>query len=317
MPSSRRHGFAVAALALAVLTRGAVVHAQQAAQGFAVERFYPAAPGGGWFVMDALDLHGGLGGAVSITAGYAHDQLRVGGTAVVAHQAFADVGLALTYDRWRFSLNIAAPLLLAGDDATSGGVTFAAPSVDLASHPDRLSDARLGVDVRLAGAADGPFRIGAGAQLWVPFGSRDEYDTDDTFRAMFRVLAAGDVGPFVYAAQVGAHVRTRDDGTPEAPRGSELLFGAAAGARIPVGRARSMAVILGPEIFGATAFASPFGGGATALETLLTARIEGLAADRLQMRVKLAGGAGLCACFGAPEWRVLVGVEIFNHAFRH
>ena len=33
MPSSRRHGFAVAALALAVLTRGAVVHAQQAAQG--------------------------------------------------------------------------------------------------------------------------------------------------------------------------------------------------------------------------------------------------------------------------------------------
>ena len=51
--------------------------------------------------------------------------------------------------------------------------------------------------------------------------------------------------------------------------------------------------------------------------TQMITQLEGLAADRLQMRVKLAGGAGLCACFGAPEWRVLVGVEIFNHAFRH
>src|SRR5260370_39812697 len=40
-------------------------------QGFAVERFYPSAPGGGWFVMDALDLRGGLGGALALTTGYA------------------------------------------------------------------------------------------------------------------------------------------------------------------------------------------------------------------------------------------------------
>ena len=51
--------------------------AQQQPQGFAVERFYPSAPGGGWLVMDALDMHGGLGGAVALTSGYARDALRI------------------------------------------------------------------------------------------------------------------------------------------------------------------------------------------------------------------------------------------------
>ena len=319
MRSSSRRAVCVAALAFGAFA--SAVRAQTSAQGFAVERLYPSAPGGGWFVMDALDLHGGLGGALSIAAGYAHAPLRLGDGAsrvsVVSDQAFADIGLALTYDRWRFYLNLTAPLAITGDGTTAGGFAFTAPSVDLASNPDRLADARLGVDVRIAGAPDGRFRLGAGAQLLIPSGDRAEYDTDGTFRAMLRLLVAGDVGWFVYAAQLGAHVRPLDDAAPGSPHGSELLFGGAAGARFPVGRGGATAMIIGPEIFGATPFASPFGADRTAAEALLTARIEGLAADRLQMRVKLGAGAGLCPCFGAPEWRVMVGVEIFNHAFRH
>ncbi len=36
--------------------------AQLQAQGFAVERFYPSAPGGGWMVMDDLSMRGRFGG---------------------------------------------------------------------------------------------------------------------------------------------------------------------------------------------------------------------------------------------------------------
>jgi hypothetical protein len=49
----------------------------QQTQGFAVERFYPSAPGGGWFVMDDINISGGLGGAISLTGGYALNPLEV------------------------------------------------------------------------------------------------------------------------------------------------------------------------------------------------------------------------------------------------
>src|ERR1700733_397504 len=96
------------ALAVATLwTSGA--EAQQQPQGFALEHFYPSAPGGGWMVMDDLDMRGGLGGAVAVSSGYAHDPLRVTDGVqhlnVVADQAFVDVALAVTYDRFRLYFN--------------------------------------------------------------------------------------------------------------------------------------------------------------------------------------------------------------------
>ncbi|HET9156756.1 MAG TPA: hypothetical protein VFN91_08825, partial [Myxococcaceae bacterium] len=42
--------------------------AQTPVQGFDAERFAPSAPGAGWFVMDSLDMHGELGGALSFSA---------------------------------------------------------------------------------------------------------------------------------------------------------------------------------------------------------------------------------------------------------
>src|SRR5215469_15409050 len=112
MLSSRRHwALALTVMLCAVSTRAP---AQQPAQGFAVERLYLSAPGAGWFVMDALDMHGGLGGNLSMTLGYASNPLHFSdGTqrlAVVAHQAVMDIGAAVTYDRWRLYLNLAAPL---------------------------------------------------------------------------------------------------------------------------------------------------------------------------------------------------------------
>ncbi|MDB4967803.1 MAG: outer membrane protein OmpA [Myxococcales bacterium] len=319
MPSSsRRRAVGLAFVVMAMAANASSADAQQQAKGFAVERLYPSAPTGGWFVMDDLDIEGALGGAMALTLGYAHNPLRVPNgsqpLAVVSDEAIADFAFALTYSRWRFYLNLDVPLVITGHSGTIGDHAFTSPSVDLASTPDRLLDPRIGVDVRIFGAAKARFRLGAGAQLFVPNGDRADYYTDDTFRGMVRLLFAGDVGLFSYAGQLGVHIRPLDDSaTPGSPKGSELLFGVAAGVRLPVAARRSLAVVVGPELFLATAFRSFFGTNGTALECLLSGRLEGTRDDRLQWRLKLGVGAGLTERFSVPEIRVIAGIEVFNH----
>jgi hypothetical protein len=334
MRSSRLLPFVCAALA--TLAAPSLARAQcitppppgiACAQGFAVERLYTSAPGGGWFVMDDLNIFGGFGGAIETTSGYAQNPLRIpsgsGSLLVVKNQAFFDFGVAATYDRWRIYLNFNAPLLVAGDGGTVGTFQYAAPtgdptvelgphSVDLGSNPDTLADARVGVDMRILGEPGGPFRLGAGAQLFIPSGETSEYITDGNYRAMFRALFAGDVGLFSYAGQVGVHVRTLDTAPqPNGPEGSELLFGAAAGLKTPLWQ--STQLVVGPEVYGASAFRSLFGSTTTALEGLLSGRIEGTETDGQQLRVKLGAGLGINDSFGTPEWRAVVSIEMFTH----
>ncbi|HEY8087544.1 MAG TPA: hypothetical protein VIF09_06865, partial [Polyangiaceae bacterium] len=160
------------------------------------------------------------------------------------------------------------------------------------------------------------FRLGLGAQLWIATPNEDpsEYLTDGALRAMGRVLFAGDVGRFSYAGQLGVHVRPVDDApSPGAPQGSELLFGAAAGARLPVTPGGTTSVVVGPEVFGASAFRSLFGSRATEAEGLLSGRLERTGGGGPHLRLKLGTGAGLDPRFGAPEWRVVFGIEVFDH----
>lgn len=319
MPNSSRCralGFAVALLA--VSTSASRAQAQSQSQGFAVERFYPSAPGAGWFVMDALGMHGGLGGAMALTLGYARNPFRISNgsqnLAVVSDQAFADFGFAVTYSRLRLYLNVDMPLVITGESGTIGGYSLAAPSVNPGANPDTLSDYRIGFDARIFGRPSGRFRLGAGAQLVVPNGHRADYDTDGTFRAMGRILFAGDVGRFSYAGQLGVHIRPLDSPAPGTPRGSELLFGVAAGSRLSVGS--RWALLLGPEVYGETAFRSFLGGSTTGIEGLLTGRLEGTG-EGTQLRVKLGAGGGIDPNFGAPELRILVALEMFTHHSAH
>jgi hypothetical protein len=322
MPSSNDHrtlAFAAALLAATVFERRAQAQPQPLKpQGFAVERFYPSAPGGGWWVMDDLDMRGGLGGAVSLTTGYAGTPFQVTDTlhhfAVVSDQAFAAFAFAATYDRWRLYFNLYAPLVAEGQSGIVGGYQFTAPSVDPGTNPDTFADPRVGMDARLLGQATSPFRLGVSAQLIVPNGNRADYETDGTYRAMGRLLFAGNAGLFAYAGQVGVHVRPLDDSpAPGSPQGSELLFGVAGGARIPVRGRHPRVFIVGPEIYGATAFRSFLSTTGTALEGLLTGRLEGTADDGPQLRIKFGTGAGLSQHFGAPEWRLLLAIELFDH----
>src|ERR1035437_794110 len=169
--SHRNCGSAFLAFAAGLLVlsaRPSLADAQQQTQGFATERFYPSAPGGGWFVMDTLDMLGGLGGAMQVTAGYARDPVRVTDgaqpLAVVSDQAFTNFGFALTYDRFRVSLDMGVPLVSKGDSGKVGAYSFTGPDLDVASHPDNLMDARVGFDARILGGPRSPFRLGAGAQ---------------------------------------------------------------------------------------------------------------------------------------------------------
>jgi hypothetical protein len=290
--------------------------AQQVTQGYAVERFYPSAPGAGWFVMDDVNLSGGLGGAISLTTSYSHNPLVVTSPdgaqrlVLVSNEAFADVGFAITYDRYRFYLDLPVPLVVTGNSGTVGPYQVTAPSLNVAQNPDTLSDVRLGFDMRLLGDPGGLFRLGAGAQLLIPSGDRADYVTDGRYGGMFRILPAGDIGRFSYAGQFGVHIRP-DEGLvlPGSPDGNELLFGVSAGRKFAL--RNRWHLIVGPEFFGESAIHSS-SRDQTGFEGLLTGRLEKIS-DRPHLRLKAGIGHGIVQHFGAPEWRVLVGVELVSH----
>jgi hypothetical protein len=316
------------ATALSLPAWSSSAHAQQQAQGFDLERLYTSAPGAGWFVMDALDMHGGLGGAVDLVASYARNPLRVTNAArsldVVSDEAFMQVGAAATYDRFRLYASFDTPIAVEGNGGTIGGYTYTATSVDLGSSPDAVTHARLGLDARLLGGPRDAFRLGLGAQLWIPGGApgalQSNYLSDGppsqtlgAYNAMFRILFAGDVAAFTYAAHLGVNVRGLDQSPqPESPEGSEALFGIAGGARFALCAACAKDVVIGPEVFGETAFRSFLGTQTTGVEGLFTSRIEGTSEGKLQLRLKLGAGGGLDPHFGAPEARFVFGVELFE-----
>jgi len=279
-------------LALAIVFSASAARAD----GFALERLYPSAPGGGWIVMDDLGMHGGYGGAMSVTGGYARDPLAP----TVTDEAFMSIGLALSYDRFRLYLDLTSPLAVKG----SG------PSEDIGNAPDLISDPRLGFDARLLGDAHDPFRMGLGAQIFFPNGTRADYVSDETMRAMFRLLFAGDIGKFAWAAHAGLHLRTQWEGP-------EFIFGVAAGVRLPIGEAKRWAFVVGPEIFGEAALRPAVGGSATGVEGLLGMRLERLAEDAPHLRFKFGIGPGFDPSFGTPSFRLVFSVELFAHTHAH
>lgn len=289
---------------------------QQSAAGFAVERFSPAPPGSAWFVMDDLNTGSGLGGAIDLTSGYARNPLVVprsagaSGFALVSDEAFVNIGAAVTYDRYRLYLDLPIPYLVGGTSGAFGGYALSAPAVTAGANPDTVADPRLGFDVRLFGVPDSSFRLGAGAELVFPSGARSDYVSDARYRGVLRLLAAGDHRAWSYAGQLGVQLRPLvDKAVPGGPDGHEFLFGAGIGHKTSLNK--SWALVAGPEFLGETAFHAFFNG-ATGVEGLMTARFE-RSGQRRNVRVKVGIGHGIVQHFGAPEWRVLAGVEIFGH----
>jgi hypothetical protein len=147
-----------------------------------------------------------------------------------------------------------------------------------------IGDLRAGADVRLFGehAETRSAITGAlGVQAWAPTGMQSQWAGDGVFRVRPRLMLAGELGAFTWAAQAGVHVR----------RDTEMNASAAAGVRI------ARRIVIGPELLFASAF------GKTSPTELLasgTWLVQGTA------RVGLGIGAGLAF---APAWRAMFLLE--------
>ncbi len=263
-----------------------------AADGYLAQRFDPAPAGAGWLTQDSLKLSGGLGGAVALTTGYTHTSAAGLTTApIFSDFARANIGFAATYSRYRLSFDLASPVYVRGS----------APNMDIASHPDTILDVRIGVDARIWGDVNGPFRVGAGAQVFVPSADRSDYMSDGTYRGQLRVLAAGDIGHWVYAANVGLHIRPL--------MGHELVYGAATGWRLPVGETQA-AVVIGAECSAAQQLQAV---AHSMTDALLTGRLELPSKNGHLLRLKIGGGLN-ADISGGLGWRAVIGMEVVGLA---
>ena len=301
-----RLGYALSSATLLVLL-AVPAYAQTTTQsGFALNRFDPSERGSDWFALESLDLRGHNRWAVGVVGDWAYKPLVLYDsagderTAIVKHQAFAHVGAsAILWDRVRFALS--APILAYqdGEEGRSGNTIYPTKT------GGGIGDLRLGADVRLLGKYGSAFTMAAGLQLWLPTGSRDAYTSDGTVRVQPRVTAAGDVGPFTYAARVGFNIRPQTDEVGGSPMGSELSFGAAAGLRLADRR-----LTIGPELYGSTVVTDSdalFKKRTTPFEVIFGAHYQ--FADN--WRLGAGVGPGLTRGFGSPQVRGLLSLEFF------
>jgi outer membrane protein OmpA-like peptidoglycan-associated protein len=119
-----------------------------------------------------------------------------------------------------------------------------------------------------------------------------------------RVMVAGDVFIFTYAARTGLHVRTQGEDFAAQPFGTEWQLGAAAGIRLLQNR-----LLLGPEVWASTVIAD---GREGFFDTEATS-VEGLVAAKYlfapSWRAGLGAGKGLSRGLGTPNVRLAASLE--------
>jgi outer membrane protein OmpA-like peptidoglycan-associated protein len=282
-------------------------------KGFAVDRFEPSERGSDWFSNESLDLRGSGRFAFGVVGDYGHKPVVIYNgdgserAALVEHQLFLHVGASVNlFERVRLGVNMPFALLQDGASTTLQGASFAAPSGDLA-----VGDLRAALDVRLFGKFNDPITVAIGGQLWMPTGDENEYTGDGSARLGPRLLAAGDLGPFAYAARLGYVYRASGGNLAGYPIRSEFTFGAAAGFRFADHK-----LLLGPELSGSTVVEGSndplrpdpdvFSRKVTPVELLF-----GVHYTESPIRFGLGAGPGLSRGVGEPDFRVVGNLEIF------
>ena len=244
-------------------------------------------------------MHGGLGGAMQLSLGYARQpavrqRRRRIAFAVVSDQAFADFGAALTYDRWRFYLNFDSPLAINGQSGVVGGYPFTGPSVISGRTP--TASPMFG-SAPTCGSSGSRAAVSASA----PARSCSSRTSNRRRLRHRRRLPRDDPRarrrrhPLLHIRRAARrpHPAARRLPTPGGPRGSELLFGVAGGAKLPVGRAETGSPSSVPRSTARRRSSRSSAGTAPRVEGLLSGRLEGTRDNKAQLRVKLGFGAGL------------------------
>ena len=200
------------------------------------------------------------------------------------------------FGRLRLGLDVPVAVYQGGTSGSIDGVSY--PAVTSGG----VGDLRIGADVRLFGTYGDPFTLAAGAQLFVPSGNSAQYLGDNSVHAILpRVLVAGQLGWFAYAAHLGFHYRGLDTTVAGARVGSDVVFGASAGVKALEGK-----LVAGPEVYGSTGVkGSAFDVQTTPVELLLGAHYL------IGSSVRIGAGVapGLTRAYGEPEVRLLAGLE--------
>lgn len=301
--------------AFLVLLAARAASAQQAGT-VSMNRFDASERGSEWFVGESLDLRGKARPAAGIVVDGQYRTLAIYDAAgkvdgqILRYVGTVRAGASLVVlDRVRVGFDL--PMVVYQDSSTScaagecayGGATYAAPA------SQALGDLRAGADVRLFGEYGRKFQLAAGLQFYFPTGSAADYTSDNTVRFAPRVMAAGDLGPFVYAARIGLMLHRRQVWVADTAWGHEANFSLAAGLRL-----FDRKLVVGPELWGSTVVTSsppaqnapsvPNHAGSIAVEGLLGAHYT-LGA------LRFGGGlaAGLTRGLGEPMFRWLVDAE--------
>jgi OmpA-OmpF porin, OOP family len=278
--------------------------AQATATGFALDRFNPSERGSEWFALDSLDLRGHLRLAVGVVGELADSPLVIYNAdgsqrdVPVHYQLIVHPGASLVlWDRLRVGFDLPIAAYEQGSTGTVAGVTYQGVS------SAGLGDLRLSADVRLVGEYGDAFRLAAGTQVFVPTGSPSGYLGDGSTRVIIpRALAAGDIGWFSYAANLGFQYRGQTEDFGGTGLGSEFVFGASLGVH---GFDRTL--LVGPELYGSTVVTrgAAFTTDNTPVELLLGGHL--LVADR--WRLGLGVAPGLTQGLGEPAVRYVASVE--------
>jgi OOP family OmpA-OmpF porin len=318
--SGARSSFSPArrALRLAVLVAGGVAtfapvgtaRAQttstRAAPEFLLSRFTPATPGSDWFGLESLDFRGDVRPALRLGFDWSQkpftleDSNRKHGDAIVDRQIFLHVGAALTLkERVKIALDLPIIVDQAGTASPPvTGIVYPAP------EGAGIGDVRATVDARLFGQYGDPFVLAVGTHVFVPTQKRP-YTTDNIVRVMPRLMAAGQVGTFSYAADFG--FLTRDEIGKHWFQGYGIgheLYGALAAGIKPVPE-----LLLGGEliVYSKVTEGDLLKRRSSPAELLLSARYQ-IAND---FRLAIGAGPGLTPSKGSPEVRFLARLEWF------
>ncbi len=273
--------------------------ARAQATGFALDRFEPSERGSEWFTAESLDLRGHMRLALGLVHEGAHRPLAIYNddgslrSSLVDWQLMLHPGASLVlWDRLRLSASLPIAVYQSGEAGEIHTLSYAPPG------STSVGDVRLGADVRLLGTYGDPITVAAGVRAFLPSGSRSDYTGDGSVRVEPHLLAAGDIGSFVYAAHVGFEYRGLNDAFGGASLGSQLTFGGAAGARLAEGK-----LVIGPELYG-SAVASSFDSTTTPVEGLL-----GFHYTAGEFRVGAGAGLGLNKALGSPVARWALSLE--------
>lgn len=270
------------------------------AQGFLVNRLEPSERGSDWFVGESLDFRGSFRPAVGILGDYSVRPLVIYDAAgniqssVVRNNFVTHLGGSFVlFERARLGLSVPVQLFADGRSGTVGTTALPPPP-----REQGMGDMRLSLDFRLLGEYGDAFTAALGANLWLPTGEKEQYMSDGELRVRPRVAVAGDVGSIAYSAQVG--FMARNPNASGYGLGNEMTFAATVGLKAADGR-----LTVGPEVFGNTSLDDAFGKRTTPVEGVLGAHY--LISD--DVRIGAGVGSGLTRGFGAPQVRVLAGIE--------